>query len=102
MKPPKRWPVTIIGSSFKLTVRYPKIPWQHIKNSKNAVIRLILAGNLYLNAVTVSAIATKPKKAAKYLWTTSGIALSISYGNWGYLCSARRTSASEVGNTTKP
>ena len=63
--------MTIIGSSFKLTVRYPKIPWQHIKNSKNAVIRLILEGNLYLNAVTVSAIATKPKKAAKYLWTTS-------------------------------
>ena len=30
VKPPKRWPVTIIGSSFRLTVKYPKSPWQQM------------------------------------------------------------------------
>ena len=47
-------------------------------------------------------IARKPKAAAKYLCTTSGIALFMSYGNVGYLASANAISASLVGKTTKP
>jgi len=34
-------------------------------------------------------IAKNPRAAAKYLCTTSGIALFISYGNVGYLASAK-------------
>jgi hypothetical protein len=42
---------------------------------------LILISWLCLKDKTDRAIATNPSVAAKYLWTTSGIALFISYGN---------------------
>ena len=51
---------------------------------------------------TDRAIATNPNVAAKYLWTTSGIALFISYGNCGNRSSAIATSNSLVGKTTNP
>ena len=35
VNPPNKCSVTIMGKSFKLTVKYPKTPWQHIKNNRN-------------------------------------------------------------------
>ena len=77
---PNKWVVTIKGWSFKLTVRYPNIPWQIITNSKIEDSALSLFS---LKDITNNVIASKPSDAAKYLWTTSGIILSISTGESG-------------------
>jgi hypothetical protein len=57
---------------------------------------------VFLKDKYTNKIAMNPSPAAKYLCTTSGIALLISYGNNGYLLSATAMSASFIGKTTKP
>ena len=94
--------VTINGSNFKLTVKYPNSPWQQIKNNKNKAIYFIWDGSLFFNENVTNKIEIRPRVAAKYLWITSGITLLISYGKLGYLCSAKAISTSEVGKTTNP
>ena len=59
--------MTIIGSNFKLTVKYPNKPWQQINTKRKEAIALIFVGNLCLNANATSKIAINPKVAAKYL-----------------------------------
>ena len=73
-----------------------------MKNNKNADTNCKNLSDVFLKAMKTIPIAIKPREAAKYLWTTYGITLSISYGKLGYLLSAIAISASEVGNVTKP
>ena len=59
--------------------------------------------NLFsLKAMNNNAIAKSPSEAAKYLWTTSGIILSISTGESGNKFSAIAISSAVVGKVTKP
>ena len=73
-----------------------------MKNNKKEDHPLIALSFVFLNERYTKKIAKTPNAAAKYLCTTSGIALLISYGNIGYLLSAKAISASLVGNTINP
>ena len=57
----------MIGKSNKLTVKYPNNPWQQIKNNKNMDRYFREFSTFCLIAIKTSAIATRPRDAAKYL-----------------------------------
>ena len=58
--------------------------------------------SLYRNAKKAMQSIMKPSAAAKYLCTTSGIALATSYGVSGNLELARSISSGLTGIVTKP
>ena len=69
------------------------------RNNDHLLIDLL---SVLLNERYTSKIAINPSAAAKSLWTCSGIALLISYGNIGNLLSAKAISTSSFGQKTKP